>query len=204
MSHGWDMSGFYYRSMDSRPTFYRQIVLAPCRPIVYQARHDKHRPVRRHAFQGYRARRSSRPRPSTRADAATTCCAPSDTDGVVRQNTLDLIGGLDFALPQDTRLDLQLFNRTFFDHDPSIVPKRNEPGFTILLNRKLNERVEAEVLWIRSLIRNDWMLRPRVTWNFRTDWQVRLGVDVFDGPPLGLFGQFANRDRVYTEVRYSF
>ncbi len=48
------------------------------------------------------------------------------------------------------------------------------------------------------------MLRPRVMWNFQTDWQLRVGVDVFNGPPLGLFGQFANRDRVYTEVRYSF
>ena len=28
--------------------------------------------------------------------------------------------------------------------------------------------------------------------------------DIFGGPPLGLFGQFDNRDRVYTEVRYAF
>ncbi len=41
-------------------------------------------------------------------------------------------------------------------------------------------------------------------WNFRTDWQLRFGIDVFKGPPLGLFGQFNDRDRVYTEVRYDF
>jgi len=128
----------------------------------------------------------------------------SDDDGVVRQNTLDLVGGLDFSLPSDTRLNLQLFNRTFFNHDPDIIFKRNESGFSVLLNRKLSDRLQAEVLYIESLDRSDWMLRPRVIWDMQANWRLIFGVDVFHGPPLGLFGQFDNRDRVYTEVRYSF
>jgi hypothetical protein len=48
------------------------------------------------------------------------------------------------------------------------------------------------------------MLRPRVAWNFEKNWRVLAGVDVFNGPQLGFFGRFANRDRVYTELRYSF
>ena len=114
------------------------------------------------------------------------------------------MGGLDFTLPADTRLNLQLFNRTFFNHDPDIIYKRNEPGYSVLLNHKLNERLQAEVLYIASLNRSDWMVRPRMMWNFQTNWQLILGVDVFQGPPLGLFGQFNDRDRVYTEARYSF
>lgn len=203
LSHGWDMSGFYYGSMDTSATFYRQIVTAPVPAYVYQARHDR--------IDQLGGTLSKDLGPAVfKAEAVYTggrsynVLRPTDGDGVVRQNTLDLIGGLDFALPQDTRLDVQLYNRTFFDHDPGIVPKRNEPGFTLLINHKLSDRVDAEVLWVTSLVRNDGMLRPRVMWNFQTDWQLRVGVDVFNGPPLGLFGQFANRDRVYTEVRYSF
>ena len=60
------------------------------------------------------------------------------------------------------------------------------------------------MLYITSLERTDWMVRPRVMWDFRPNWRLILGVDVFEGPPLGLFGQYDNRDRVYTELRYSF
>jgi hypothetical protein len=31
-----------------------------------------------------------------------------------------------------------------------------------------------------------------------------VGADVFKGPALGLFGQYGQKDRVYSEVRYSF
>ena len=203
LKNGWDMSGFYYHSMDSAPTFYRQVVLGPDPAFVYQARHDK--------IDQLGGTLSNDLGPAVfKAEAVYTrgrsysVLRAADADGVVRQNTLDIVAGLDFALPQDTRLDLQLFQRTYFDHDPDIVPKRNEPGFSILLNHKLGDHVEAELLWITSLSRSDWMLRPHIAWNFRTDWQWRFGVDVFNGPPLGPFGEFANRDRVYTELRYAF
>jgi hypothetical protein len=127
-----------------------------------------------------------------------------DEDGVVRQNTFDVIAGLDFVLPSDSRLNVQLFDRTFFNHDTGIIYKRNEPGFSLLLNTQLANRWEAEVLWITSLNRTDSLVRPRLKWNAYRNVNVVFGIDVFDGPPLGFFGQYANRDRVYTEVRYSF
>ena len=48
------------------------------------------------------------------------------------------------------------------------------------------------------------MLRPRLVWSFDRNWRLLFGVDIFDGPPLGLFGQYSNRDRIYSEIRYSF
>lgn len=203
LHEGYDMSGFYYDSMDTTPTFYRQVVFAPEPAFVYQARHDRIRqwggtltkdlgPAVFKAEAVYTAGRSYN---VLRLD---------DSDGVVRQNTLDLVAGLDFALPADTRFNVQVFNRTFFHHDPDIVPDRNEAGYSLLLNHKFEHGVEAEVLYISSLNRSDYMVRPRIIWNFRRNWQLIGGVDIFDGPPLGLFGQFANRDRTYCEVRYSF
>ncbi len=43
---------------------------------------------------------------------------PTAIDGLVRQNTLDYVLGLDFSLPAETRLNLQFFQRVFFAHDP--------------------------------------------------------------------------------------
>ena len=202
LTNGWDVSGFYYRSMDSAATFYRNVVEGQP-AFVYQARHD---PIDQYGatlakdvgpavFKAEAVYTRGRSFGVTRLDA---------DNGVVRQNTLDVVGGLDFALPQETRLNLQVFEREFLDHDPDIISKRHEPGFSVLLNRKLSDRLEAEVLYIASLNRTDWMVRPRVMWDFQTNWRLIVGMDVFDGPQLGLFGQFANRDRVYTEVRYSF
>jgi hypothetical protein len=188
--------------MDAQPTFYRSVVAAPQPAFVYQARHDKIDQLGGTLSQEFgsvvfkaetvytRGRNYSVLRP--------------DDDGVVRQNTLDVVAGLDFTLADETRIDVQAFNRTFFDHDPDIIQSRNETGMSLLVNHKLANRLEAEVLYIASVKRSDWMLRPRLLWNYQNNWQFILGVDIFDGPPLGLFGQFANRDRVYTEARYSF
>lgn len=203
LTNGWDLSSFYYRSMDAQPTFYREIVQAPRPAFVYQARHD-----RIDQFGGTLAKDFGNA--VLKAETVYTrgrsysVFRPDDDDGVVRQNTLDVVGGLDFSLPADTRLNLQLFDRVFFDHDPAIPFKRHEPGFSVLLNYHISDRIDAEVLWITSLVRSDSMLRPRLVWSFDRNWRLLFGVDIFDGPPLGLFGQYSNRDRIYSEIRYSF
>jgi hypothetical protein len=189
--------------MDAQPTFYRQILLAPQPAFIYQARHDRIQQVGGTlakdlgpaVFKMETVYARGRSYNVLRFD---------DGDGVVRQNTLDIVAGLDFTLPADTRLNVQAFNRTFFDHDPDIVPKRNEPGASLLVNHRISDRLEAEVLLISSVIRSDWLLRPRVTWTLTPNVHLLFGLDVFHGPPLGLFGQFNNRDRVYPEVRYAF
>ena len=57
---------------------------------------------------------------------------------------------------------------------------------------------------IRSLDRNDWLAQLKLTWKLDGNWRLAAGVDIFDGPTDGLFGSFADKDRGYTEVRYSF
>jgi hypothetical protein len=203
LRNGWDVSGFYYGSMDTSATFYRQIVSDPQPAFLFQARHDRiqqfgatlAKDVGAAVFKAEAVYTHGRSYNVQRLD---------DDDGVVAQNTLDVVGGLDFTLPSDTRLNVQLFDRVYFNHDPDIVQKAHEPGASLLVNHKLGSRLEAEVLWIMSLIRNDWMLRPKLAWDFQPNWRLVFGADIFQGPQLGLFGQFANRDRVYTELRYSF
>jgi len=203
LHNGWDGSAFYYNSMDAAPTFYRQVVLSPQPAFIYEARHDRIDQVGGTLAKDLGAAVFKTEVVYTRGRSYNVLRL-TDDDGVVRQNTLDIVGGLDFTLPADTRLNVQLFNRTFFDHDPDIVPDRNESGFSVLVNHKLSDRFQAEVLYISSVNRTDWMVRPRLIWDFQRNWQLIAGADIFGGPPLGFFGQYDNRDRVYTEVRYSF
>ncbi|MFZ4537481.1 DUF1302 family protein [Propionivibrio sp.] len=203
LKNGWDISGFAYSSMDIEPTFYRQSVAAPQPTAIYQARHD-----RINQFGGTLAKDFGSV--VLKGEGVYTrgrqfyVSSPGDTDGVVPQNTLDWALGLDFTLPAETRLNVQVFQRAFFNYDPNLISDKQENGYSLLVNHKLSDKLEAQVTWISSLNRTDWLLRPRVAWNFEKNWLLAAGVDVFKGPPLGFFGRFDGKDRVYSEVRYSF
>jgi hypothetical protein len=201
LKNGWDVSAFYYHSLDASPTFYR--VSGATDPPVFQPRHDSidqfgatlAKDFGSIVLKGELIYTDGRKFNALR---------PSAVDGLIGQNTLDYVLGLDFTLPAETRLNLQFFQRVFFAHDPDIVPDKLENGASILLNGKLWRKVEAQALLIHSLNRVDWMFRPRLSWQFERNWRWALGADIFSGPSTGLFGRFDQNDRVYTELRYSF
>ena len=80
-----------------------------------------------------------------------------------------------------------------------------ESGFSLFWSTEaFHPDVETELLWIRSLNRDDSLLKARVAWRFAPNWRAAAGVDIFDGPTHGLFGRFDGTDRVYSELRFSF
>jgi hypothetical protein len=64
--------------------------------------------------------------------------------------------------------------------------------------------VEAQVTWIASVNRTDWLLRPRLAWTIDGHWRLLGGYDRFRGQPTGVFGRYDQCDRGYFEARYSF
>lgn len=203
LSNGWDFSGFFYSSMDVAPTFYRETVISPQPAFIYEARHDRIRQLGGTLAKDFGSVVLKGESVYTRGRRFNVLSL-ADTDGVVSQNTLDWALGLDFTLPAETRLNLQVFQRDIFAPDPDIASDKHENGYSVLLNHKLTDKLEAQALWIASTNRTDWLFRPRVTWAFERNWRLAVGADVFKGPPLGLFGRFDGQDRVYSELRYSF
>ncbi len=200
---GWDLAAFAYSSMNVAPTFYRQVVATPQPAVIYQARHER-------IDQFGATLGKDLGSVVIKAEAVYTRGQRyevkdfSDVDGVVRQNTLNWVLGLDYTELADTRINLQLFQSHVFDYNAAIVPDKNENGFSVLVNHKFGDRVEAQALWIASLNRTESLLRPRVIWNFEKNWRLAFGADFFRGPPSGFLGRYDDRDRVYTELRYSF
>jgi len=201
LKSGWDVSAFYYHSLDASSTFYR--VSGFNEPLVFQPRHDKidqlggtfAKDFGSVVLKGELIYTDGRKFNVSR---------PTAENGLVIQNTLDYVLGLDFSLPAETRLNLQFFQRVFFAHDPGLFLDRFENGASILLNAKLWRKLEAQALMIHSLNRNDWMFRPRLSWNLEKNWRWAVGADIFGGQSTGLFGRFNHNDRVYTELRFSF
>lgn len=199
LTQGWDLAGFYYTSMDSAATYLRDSVT----PTVFT-------PVHRRIWQGGGTLAKDLGGFVLKAEAVYTygrrynVINLTDSDGVVKQNTLDWAIGLDFNPGADTRLNTQFFQRVYFDHDPDINFDQFENGFSVLLHHDFPRKWEAEVLLISSLNRRDWLLRPKVAWRFQPNWRLTMGLDIFDGPTTGIFGQYDAQDRVYTEVKYDF
>ena len=200
---GWDSSVFFYRSVDAAPTFYREVVSAPTPAFVYTPQHDK---IRQYGLSVSKEVSDTvlKLEAVLTQDRNYNVSRLDDADGVVRQNTFDYVIGADFTLPRDTRLNAQFYQRVYQGHDADIIPEARESGVTLLLNTKLGQNWEPEILIVRSLNRAESMIRPKVKWRFAKDWRLAVGADWFSGPATGFFGQYRNKDRVYAEVRRNF
>ncbi len=198
---GWDVSGFYYTANDPSAAFSRETSSST---ITYQPIHERIHQL------GATLGKDLGPM-VLKAEAVYTrdklfaTLDPLDADGLLKQDMLDYIVGLEWSFPQETRFNVQFFQRWFPDHDAGIVPDRTESGVSLLLSTQaLHPRLEPELLLVRSLNRSDWLAQFKLGWRLDGNWRLAAGVDIFEGPADGLFGFYDDKDRVYTEVRYSF
>lgn len=203
LKNGWDVSGFVYRSMDIQQAFYRQVEMTPVPTLVFEPRHYRITQAGGTVAKDFGSWVLKGEAVYTK-DRKFSVLRLDDADGLVDQDTMDWAVGADFTLTGDTRLNVQFYERMFFDHDADIIQDKREDGYALHLSSQLSSNWEAQATWISSLNRSDWLFRPRVAWNFEKNWRLLVGADIFNGPPLGMFGQYSNSDRVYTEVRYSF
>lgn len=203
---GWDINGYYYRSTDVIPAFSRRLGLVGGVPtLTYTPTHNRIQQW------GMTVGKDIGDGLVFKAEAIYTMgrryevLRLSDADGLVSKDTFDYVLGLDWTPEGDTRVNFQFFQRYYQDHDPDMIPDRVESGASVYFSTKTWEgRLEPEITAIHSLNRDDWLLRPRLTWNVSQDLKASVGADVLHGPPDGLFGRFTNGDRVYAEMRYSF
>jgi len=188
LRQGWDLSAFWYRSMDSAATFYSEII--PTGPasgtIVYTPRHDRIWQTGGTVSKDVNASVMFKAEAVYTSGRSFNVTRATQPGGVVQSDTVDYALGLDFTLPDDARLNTQVFQRVYTSHD------------------KLQPKMEAEMLWIQSLNRWENLIRPRVIWKLDTNLRLAAGVDIFNGPVTGALGRFNNRDRIYVETRYDF
>jgi hypothetical protein len=142
LKDGWDVAAFAYSSMSVAPTFYREIVAGPQPTVVYQARHDRIQQFGSTLAKDFGS-------VVLKAEAVYTrglnyqVTDPGDADGVVPQNTLTWVLGLDFTEFADTRINTQIFQSHFFNHNPDIIQSTNEYGYSLLVNHKFSDKVRG-------------------------------------------------------------
>jgi hypothetical protein len=201
LKNGWDVSGFYYSANDPAAAFSRHtsptiITYTPIHERIHQLGGTLGKDLGPVVFKAEAV--YTRDKLFNTTDAA-------DADGLVEQDILDYIASLEWSFPEETRFNLQFFQRWFPDHIAGLVPDETESGISLLLSTQaLHPRLEPEMLLISSLNRADWLAQFKLTWKLDGNWRLATGVDIFEGPPDGLFGVYDDKDRVYTEMRYTF
>jgi hypothetical protein len=203
LSKGWDMAGFFYSSMDSTPHFTRTIENLPTPTVVYTPRHNR-------IWQGGATLAKDFGSFVLKGESIYTrgknfsITDFADADGVAKQNLLDYVLGIEFGMREkDVKFNVQAFQRIFLNHISSLIPDKYESGASLLVSGKFGD-IAPQVLLIHSLNQSDWLLRPSADWFLAPNLRLRGGFDIFSGASTGLFGQYANRDRAYLELRYSY
>ena len=201
LMNGWDLAAFYYRSFSTTPAFYREVqgadtVFTPRHGRIWQAGSTLSKDF------GDFVLRAEAVYTKGQAYNVTTL---TDADGVQKRNSFDYVLSFDFSLPHDTRLNVQAFQRIVSGDEDDIAPRTDGVGGSILLSTKITPTLEPQILWIQSFSGGaDRLIRPRLNWYFDRNATLAFGADIFAGPRDRFFGNFANRDRVYAELRYDF
>jgi len=201
---GWDLSAFYYRSFSTSPTFYRLPSDDPAQPYRVVPRYDR-------IWQAGGTVSQDLGPAVLRGEAVYTHghnFAVSDLetpDSTVERQTLDYIVSLEWALPHDTRVNVQGFQRYYFGAGSAGIAIPNDGvGASVLVSTKLTPTLTPQILWIRNFRDGGQMVRPRLDWSATPNLTVSFGVDIFSGSTDTFFGRYGNRDRVYTEARLAF
>ena len=134
--------------------------------------------------------------------SVTSLSAP---EGVVERSTLDYIVSVEFQPWDDTRINVQGFQRLFHGGDVGdLVIKSDGFGASLFVSTKLTNAFEPQLLWIQNFKDAGGLVRPRLNWYAATNTTVGFGVDIFTGSSDGFFGRYNNRDRAYADLRYNF
>lgn len=205
IANGWDLAAFYYTSPDKTAALDRRLTLVGGVPTLF------FKPVheRIHQIGGTLAKDYGtfvlKSEAIQTLDRLIGVSRLTDVDGLVETDELRYVVGIDWAGGAGHNVNLQFFQTWFQNHDRDMPVKELESGASILLTTtSLHPDFTPEVLWIRSLDRNDWLLETKLTWDFAQNWRAVLGADIFEGRANRLFGQFDASDRVYYELRFSF
>ncbi|MCF7821841.1 MAG: hypothetical protein K9M17_05285 [Mariprofundaceae bacterium] len=145
-----------------------------------------------------------------RGEVATNLNEALDTSGVTvatsitKQTTFNGAIGVDYTANNWT-VNPQLFLRHIHGWSRDILEDQNS-GFVSLrvATDYMNEKLKPEVIGLYSWSDRSWMLRPKASYEFSDHIKATAGVDLFGGRSSAFFGQFADNDRIYTEIEYSF
>jgi hypothetical protein len=127
------------------------------------------------------------------------------SNGIENSSELITVVGLDYQGISDMFISFQWFHSHLFDYESAIVRDENDQSITLLIQHDfMNETLRLESLFIHNMNDEDGLVRPKITYQMKSDLELFTGADVFYGNQNGLFGQFDQQDRVNIGFKLGF
>jgi hypothetical protein len=113
--------------------------------------------------------------------------------------------GVDIDGPWNTFINIQYLHDDIRDAPLSLVSPDRERIVTAFLRRSFNyDAVELVARWYQSLDFDDEMYSVALEFAFGDSTRLQIAANAFSGAPSGIFGQFAERDRVTIGLTHTF
>ena len=113
--------------------------------------------------------------------------------------------GLDIDGPWDTFINVQYVQDTIRNAPESLVRPSEDRIFTVFLRKTFSyDTFRLSARWYRSQELGDEMFSVALQLNASDSTRFRLAVDAFSGDATGIFGQFADKDRVTLGLEHTF
>lgn len=110
--------------------------------------------------------------------------------------------GLDYQYNSNTLFSAQLFANW---RTKQGIQDGTSSTLSLLARREyLNDTLKLEALLLHGLDDDDGLLQLSLNYDLSSQLSLQAGVDLFYGTQVGVFGQFADRDRVSTSLTWSF
>lgn len=127
------------------------------------------------------------------------------TGELPERDTLQFLLGLDY-LWRDWIFSAQLQDHHIDQWDETVLANKHEPLATFsATGQSLAGKLESRLVYARYVDEaNDQLLQLKLTWKPTDSWALSAGGDAMTGQALGVFGQFAQKDRIWAEAKYYF
>ncbi|MGM0442219.1 MAG: hypothetical protein ACQEQC_07355 [Elusimicrobiota bacterium] len=128
---------------------------------------------------------------------------PQDTDSVTEKDYLHYMAGVSKKLG-DYDVNFQYIQEYIVDYNDHIKDDEFTDTATFMVNRDfLNNKLLAEFFVYYGVNTEDFLLRPKLNYEFEDGYEIIAGADIFGGNE-GKFGEYDENDMVYTKFKYSF
>lgn len=131
--------------------------------------------------------------------------SPAGMFGKAEADQLGVAIAADFSGPLDTFMSFQILQDMILDNVEDSVRPDNDTLISAYISRSFaDDKVDASVQLLAANGLSDFVLRPKISYEFDDTTQVSLGAEIFSGKSEGIFGQFADRDQIYLSLRRVF
>jgi hypothetical protein len=201
---GWDFAVFHFYGWDRSPAINRTI--SPFGVVTLSPYHER-LPITgatlSKEFSEYVLRAESAFSHNKRFSVLDV----TNRTGLVAKDVLETLVGVSHTFFTKLDVNVQFIHKTIMNYGPTPIfqERAHSPSGSLWLKTGfLNNHFEPEFLILSTLDRKDLMMRPRVNITLSPSWQIRTGIDLFEGGATDRFGQYRNRNRVYAELKYKF